>query len=131
MEFESDSLFDFWLEDGILHSTFKTPIHFTIDLGEQLIQKRHEVSNFQKQYWCYDFTKVLSMPKECRDHANKYGQEFLYASAAVVKSSIQAFIVNFFIKLKNPKVPFKAFTSKDEAIAWLKELKKQNEHFKE
>jgi hypothetical protein len=121
----------FWIEDGILFNEFLKPTVLNVENAKEIIRLRHEISSNNKYYWCTSFNNVTSMPKEGRDYTDKYGQDFLYASAAIVKNSIEAFIVNFFIKLKKPHVPFRAFTSKDEAIAWLKELKKQNEYFKE
>jgi hypothetical protein len=120
---------EFWYEDEILFSQFSEPIDLTYDNSRKIIDFRNQISRNSKQYWCYDFRNVKSMDKKSRDYAEKNGQNFLFATGAIVKTSVQAFIVNFFIKLKNPKVPFKAFTSKVEAIAWLKELKKQNEQF--
>ena len=40
---------------------------------------------------------------------------------------LQKYIVNIFIAMKNPTVPFKAFTNKEKAILWLKEIKEKNE----
>jgi hypothetical protein len=120
-------IFKFWIEDEILYSRFLEPIHLDTTLGQQLIDERHIASDFKKQYWCYDFTNVLSMSKECREHAALAGQDYLYASAAIVNSRVQAFIINIFISLKNPKIPFKAFTQKEDAVEWLNSIKQKNE----
>jgi hypothetical protein len=123
-----NELVEFWIEDGILYNKFLSEFDLTKENAEKIISARNKISNNEKQYWCFDFRKVKSMPKDGRDHTDKYGQDFLHASAAIVANSIEAFIVNFFIKLKRPKVPFKAFSAKEDAIKWLNELRKQNGH---
>ncbi len=117
----------FWIEEGILFNKFSTQIELNSQIVKELIELRHELSDGVFQYWCYDFTEVTSMPKEGRDYADKYGQEFLHASAAIVKSRIQSFIINIFIGLKNPKILFKAFIEKEDAVEWLNRIKQKNE----
>ncbi len=113
----------FWIEDGFLFSEFKHPIDLTIKEAIQTVELRHEISNFEKQYWCYDCRNVKSMPKEVRDYADIYGQEWLYASAVILNSHLTMFMFNIFMKLKTPKIPFKAFTTKADALKWLNNLK--------
>lgn len=118
----------FWIEDGILYNQFKESAILDEKVVKELIDLRHRESNNNHQYWCYDFTQVTSMPKTGRDYAEKHGQDFLYATAAVVNNPIQVFIINLFTTLKRPKVPFKAFSTKEDAVKWLNELRKQNGH---
>jgi hypothetical protein len=117
----------FWIEEGILFNEFSAQVELNTQTVKELIELRHELSAGELQYWCYDFTKVMFMPKDGRDYAEKFGQEFLHASAAVISSKLQAFIINIFIMLKKPKVPFRAFIDKREAIVWLKDIKTKNE----
>ena len=110
----------FWLDDGILFSEYKKPIHLDLNLGVEIIKLRHEISAGEKQYWCYDFKNLISMPSDTKEHAAKYGQDFLHATAVIVYNHLQKFIVNIFISLKKPKIPFMAFTDKEKAIEWLR-----------
>lgn len=126
LEIENESI-RFWKEDGILFNEFKKPTDLTLEIVEQIIDLRHQISNGEMQYWCTSFSNVNSMPKEGRDYTDLHGQEFLHASAALVDSPITKFIVNVFTMIKKPKVPFRAFTKKEEAINWLNEMKVQNE----
>ena len=121
-ELENDFI-RFWIEDGILYSEYKKPTDITLENAKRLIALRHELSNNKKQYWCYDFKGLKSFTKEGRDYADIHGQDFLHASAAVVNSHITMFLFNIFVKIKNVKIPFKAFKNKDKAVKWLKELK--------
>lgn len=125
-EVENDFI-KFWIEDNILYSQFKKPTDGTIENIKAIIDLRNAISDNKKQYWCYDFNGIKSYDKEARDYAEKNGQEHLYACAAVLNSHISKFILNAFMRLKNPIVPLKGFTKKKDAINWLNELKEKNE----
>ncbi|WPR72615.1 hypothetical protein SLW70_05620 [Flavobacterium sp. NG2] len=117
----------FWIEDDILYSKFKKPINGTKETLKKIIDLRTEISEGKKQYWCYDFNGIKSHDKAARDYADKYGQDHLYACAVVLNTLIAKIILNTFILMKKPIVPLKGFTSKEEAIIWLRELRKKNE----
>jgi hypothetical protein len=117
----------FWVVDGILHSKFKFEVVMDLDKIKKLIAARHTISNDVNQYWCYDVGEVRGFSKECRDHAEIYGQDFLFACAVVINSHIQKFLFNTFLKLKKSKIPFQAFTNKEKAVEWLNEVKAKNE----
>ncbi len=125
-EVENDFI-KFWIEDDILHSQFKKRTEGTVENIKAIIDLRHQISDNKRQYWCYDFNGIQSYDKEARDYADKNGQEDLYACAAVFNSHITKFILNTFMMLKNPKVPLKGFTKKEDAIKWLSELKGKNQ----
>ena len=118
----------FWYDNEILYNEFLEEFILTRENAKKIIELRNLISNNKKQYWCFNLKNVKSMPKDGRDYTDKYGQDFLHASAAVVSNVFEAFVVNIFIKLKRPKVPFKAFSCKEEAVAWLLELKAKNGH---
>lgn len=125
-EVENDFV-KFWIEDNILYSQFKKPTDGTIENIKAIIDLRNEISDGEKQYWCYDFNGIKSYNKEARDYAEKNGQEDLYACAVVLNSHIAKFILNAFMVLKKSTVPLRGFAKKNEAINWLNELKKKNE----
>lgn len=124
-EVENDFI-KFWIEDGILYSQFKKPIIINMEKIKALIELRTEISAGEKQYWCYDFKNIESYDKEARDYAEIYGQEDLYACAAIFNSHIAKFTLNTFMILKTPLIPLKGFTKKQEAVNWLNEIKKKN-----
>jgi hypothetical protein len=123
-----DDLSKLWIDkDGILYSIFKKEIELNVPVCKQCIALRHEISGGEKQYWLYDFNNIKSMPSEGKDYADKYGQDFLHATAALVHNHLQKYIVNIFIAIKKPHVPFRAFTNKQDAKNWLLKHKKANE----
>lgn len=124
-EVENDFI-KFWIEEGILYSQFKKPTDGSIENIKALIDLRTEISNGEKQYWCYDFNGIKSYDIEARNYADKNGQEYLHACAVIFNSHVARFILNTFMGLKKPIVPLKGFAKKSDAINWLNELKKEN-----
>lgn len=123
-----DDISKFWLDEhGIMCNEIKHEIDLNVKNCSKFINLRHEFSNGEKQYWLYDFNNIKSMPSEGKEYADRYGQEFLYACAGLVHNHFQKYIVNIFISIKKPKVPFRAFTDRNEAIKWLLKHKAKNE----
>lgn len=118
----------FWFENGVLINELKEPIEVDLKIMTKLIELRHEISNNTNQYWCMDGTKLVSLNKEARDCAEKYGQDFIYANAMIVNSHITKFIFNMYVKLKSPAgFPFQVFTDREKGVEWLLEIKSKNE----
>jgi hypothetical protein len=114
------------IEDDLLFAEYKVPTVVDLDSAKEMIEMRHRISDYRKQYWCVDFTNLKSFTKEGRDYADVHGQDYLYATAVIVNSHLKGFILNTFLKLKKSKVPLQAFKSKVDAVAWLTELKKEH-----
>lgn len=129
METVENDFIKFWIENDILYSQFKKATLVDLDKIKELIDLRTEISAGEKQYWCYDFSGIKEYNKEARDYAEKEGQDDLYACAVIFDSHIAKFTLNIFLKLKTPLIPLKGFTKKEEAVNWLKELKRKNEVF--
>lgn len=122
---ENDSI-KYWIEDEILFSEFKKPTNITLKNTKEFIALRHQISNNEKQYLCFDIKKAKSFPKEAREYVNIHGQDFLYARAVIVHSHIQMFMLNSLLKISTPIIPLKGFNKKEKAVKWLKELKQKN-----
>ena len=126
MEELENSMVKFWHEDGILHSRYKQPIELTLTNAPIIIALRHEISANEKQYWCYDLTHLISFSKEAKDYAEIHGQDYLNACAVITGSHVAKFIYNSFALFKKVRIPLRAFTTKEAAVAWLKEIKKKD-----
>lgn len=55
--------------------------------------------------------------------ASKEGLGFTKAEAFVVKNLAQKLTVNFYLTINKPLKPCKAFTTEEDAIKWLREVK--------
>ena len=117
----------FRIDDGILFSEYTKITIGSLEVIKEVIRLRTEFSENKKQYWCYNINNLKSMNIESRNYAEKHGQDLLYACAVLVNSHVTKFIFNAFLKLKSPNIPFKSFTSNEDAITWLKKLKSENE----
>lgn len=73
------------------------------------------------------FPKLSSMDKAGRDYlSSPDAKEGITASAMVTTSILSRVIINFFLKLNNNDkgdVPNAVFSSEEDALIWLKELK--------
>jgi hypothetical protein len=115
----------FWVKNNILYSRFTQQTYMNIDQTKSLINLRHKISNGQKQFWLYDMQNLKDFPKIVRDYNEKNGQDLLYATAALVHSHTNMFIVTLLNKIKNPNIPFKAFKNEELAINWLNKIKER------
>ncbi len=116
----------FWIENGILFSEYKLPFEMTLENSKEIYALRKEISKGEDQLFCYDITHLKSMTKEARDYGELYGQDDLKASAIIVNSHLTLFIYNAFLKLKNVKIPVKAFRTRELALHWLNQFKTIN-----
>ena len=116
----------FWIENGILFSEYKLSFEMTLENSKEIYALRKEISKGEDQLFCYDITHLKSMTKEARDYGELYGQDDLKASAIIVNSHLTLFIYNAFLKLKNVKIPVKAFRTRELALHWLNQFKTIN-----
>lgn len=116
----------FWFENGILISRFQNGIELDLVKIKEVIRIREAISRGEMQSWLYDITNLKSVPKEVRDYADRYGQDYLYGVAVLVNSHITKFLFNSYLKLNKPNVLFQVFTNKEKAAEWLLEIKTEN-----
>lgn len=125
-EIENDFV-KFWFENNILFSQFQKGTELNLNGIKQSIELREKISQGQKQYWLYDITNLKTVTKEVRDYAEKYGQDNLNCTAVLVNSHVTKFMFNTYLKLNKPKFPMRVFSSKEEAVKWLQEIKTKND----
>jgi hypothetical protein len=65
----------------------------------------------------------LPVNHEARQYASEEGRNFFIASAVISSSLPVKLMVNFFIKFYKPPVPFKMFSTEEEARKWLRTFK--------
>ena len=117
----------FWFENGIMISRFQKGVELDLVKIKEVIGMREEISGGEMQSWLYDITNLKSVPKEVRDYADRYGQDYLYGVAVLVNSHITKFIFNSYLRLNKPNLPFLFFSNEEKAIEWLLEIKAKNE----
>lgn len=96
-------------------------VDFSVSDLKQLVNAQQEHFDIQ--------LPVLTL---CREHANtniellnavakNKNNPYSKADAFVIKSMAQRILANFYIKIHKPERPTKFFSSKDDAILWLKQ----------
>lgn len=55
--------------------------------------------------------------------ASDEGNTFTYANAVLIDNLAKKLLYNFFLSINNSSTPIKAFTNREDAIEWLKQLK--------
>lgn len=67
-----------------------------------------------------DFLKIS---EEAKKYASSpEGERYTLANAVLVDNLAKKIVFNFFININKPKVPIKAFHTKESALKWLKQL---------
>jgi hypothetical protein len=68
-----------------------------------------------------DSRSMKKFDTEQRVYAQKNSPLFSNKYAIIISSGTSSFIANMFIYLTKPEIPTKIFTTKEDAIKWLKE----------
>lgn len=124
----SNGMVKFWIEDGILfNKVIKKGILLDIPMCKEIVELRHKISDGKPQYFLYDMENLNDFTTESKNYFAIYGQNYIQSAAVLVYSSFQKFSINLWIKIKKPKVPMRVFTSKEQALHWLKTQKMKNE----
>ncbi|MFT4554210.1 MAG: hypothetical protein ACI9S8_002857 [Chlamydiales bacterium] len=123
----------------VTHRTFKAHlrkdgiievIHFKgVDMSLQDaiegvdIIKEHYLVDGKKRPLFTDYTLIKSQSRECRVFFASDGNAKNFSSVAILTgSSFGNIIANFYMGFNKPVIPTRLFSSKEKAIAWLKEV---------
>lgn len=107
--------------DGCLVTTeFLIPAIWDLALAVEVVQAREEVTNGQTCYALIDGRNVNRMSSDARRYlASK--EQGVKAAALLISSPVEKMIANFYLRIANPGVPTRCFTSKAAAVRWLRE----------
>ena len=68
-----------------------------------------------------DNRNLKRFDSDVRVYAQQHLHLFCNKFALIISSGISSFLTNMFIYINKPKVPVRAFTSREEAINWIKD----------
>ena len=109
------------MEDGIFYYTYKPGTIVDLKDSMDFFEARMSLKT-DRPYPCVgDCRNVLYWTEESRKKGND--PRFLVnyiAIAIIIKSSVQALIMNFYLKMTRVPVPIKLFTDEEKAVAWAK-----------
>jgi hypothetical protein len=111
-----------WLgEDGILYVEILPNAEMTLANAQQSTETFKQVTGGKKRPLLIDISRQKSMSREAREHkAGKAVENDVLALALVMTSPVGKVLGNLYYSLSKPSFPVRLFTSKNEAVEWLK-----------
>lgn len=112
------------LKDRILYVTFKESLDITYDVARELVQDRLRFQSYSNFDVICDVSEVRSINSEARTYLSTYGSNLLTNVALVAANARVYTMARFYIKINSPKATTELFNSIDEAVLYIKSLKK-------
>jgi hypothetical protein len=107
--------------DGILYATYKAGFNLTLNDVKQIVEERVTLLKGTALPVLIIDAGVVSMDKAARDFlSSDAGTQGIKTAAIIENSFFSKMLINFFLKLTNPKIKVKAFNDREEALKWLK-----------
>lgn len=116
----------FWRkEDDIVFFKYAPALDMDIDVAKEMVASRLEYTKGESVYALIDLTNLKSTTKEARDYMNspEGGLRGITAGAFLSNNVVPTLLINIYLKVNNPPVPAKFFTSEEEALTWLRKVK--------
>lgn len=113
------------IESDIIFFKYAPRIEIDINKARELVNNRLEYTEGASVYVLIDFTNVKSVTKEARDFMNSAegGLKGVLGGAFLSNNVVATLFVNLYLKVSSPAIPAKFFTSKNDALLWLKKIK--------
>ena len=115
-------IFKVWLgDDGIIYVEVIPNEEITLASARISSELRVQLAFGKTRPLLVDMSKVKSITREAREFYSK-DESFVSAMALIIKSPVSKVIGNLFLSIDQPIYPVRLFTSKNEAIDWLRNL---------
>jgi hypothetical protein len=107
-------------EAPIVYFVYKEDVELGFPEIRELIFYAEKFSGKKNYFTFSDVTMNVNITNEGkRIVANAKNMPYFKGTAVLVKNDIFKFAANFLNQFHKPNYPFRAFTSRDKAIAWL------------
>lgn len=110
-------------EGSIVIGVYKK-VSIDIELARRIVRDRLELFNGKSYPSLADVRELKYVSKEARDYFAKQGTEGITALAIVTGSYLTVVIANLFLTFSKPKMPTRAFKTKEQALKWLQQFVK-------
>ncbi len=116
-------------DDDILFASYLPKLHIDINIARELVENRLDFSANTPHFVVIDFSNVGTTTKDARDFMNapEGGLNCVLAAAFISKSVVSTFFVNLFLSIYKPDIPARFFNKKEGAVAWCRDLRKQQQ----
>lgn len=112
LSYRKDDIITFELQDGEDKQT--------LDSMKKDLDIFKEWANGDKLGFVVDSRKFKKFGSEARLYAQEHTPYFSCKYAIIISSGMSSFLANMFIYINRPTIPTKTFTSKEDAINWIK-----------
>lgn len=112
---------DFEVIEDILIAHY-TNGNINLDMAKQIVIDRlnyQDEKNYPAMVYASD---IISITKEARDYFATIGNEGMLAIGAIMPSTFNRMIGNFYLKVSKPTIPTLLFSTEEAAITWLKQF---------
>ena len=114
------------IQDNIIHIKLKKVKKMTAEDVTQIYDCFEKCEGANGVYVLVSFKGYVPMSDEAMHEAKKQeSQRFVRATAFVIKTAALRVGIKFFMNFYKPKHPMNIFGKKDEAVVWLKKMKKE------
>ena len=121
IRYEDEKLKLFY-EDGILFCEFLSEIA-DFELIDSGVKKRLEITGTKKTVMVSDIRRFRSSTREARQRMSaKDAAEGIVAVGIIMNSKVQQVMYNFFNAIYKQPAPAKVFTTKEDAVEWIKQF---------
>ncbi len=128
-DFKEFKTVTFWKkDDNIIFFKYAPALDMDIEVARDMVASRLEYTKGESVYALIDVTNLKSTTKEARDYMNSTegGLRGIKAGAFLSNNVVPTLLINMYLKVSNPPVPAKFFTSEEQALKWLMKIKEKS-----
>lgn len=109
-----------YYQEPIVHFVYKEGAELGFPEIREMVAHAERLSGNKPYVTLAEVRVNLNITNEGRRYVSDTGNMPLFrGTAAVVRNSFYQFAANFANNFNSPRYPFRAFTSKEKAVAWL------------
>ena len=118
---------EMWLENGVIHIVHSPYVTISLEIAKINVAARLEISEGKTYPIFADVTKAKTMTKDARKYLSTGdGIRGISAGAFLIKTQIEAFLVNSWLSIYPMPLPTRMFTETEKALEWLETFKRIN-----
>lgn len=110
----------FWFAERILFIEYKPQITIDLKVARSVVADRIKIQNGESYPVLCDIRGIVDSDKAGRDYLAQSGSVLITAVALIIHEQVSLTISNFYLHISKPIVPTKLFTTRPEALIYLK-----------
>jgi len=110
--------------DGIVHVLFHRNILMDVKLQMLLLTIYNEITGRNKHPFLFEAQTGVKITREAKENAIRIESEAPVSACAIIaQTKTYSTVANFYLFVKRPKIPYRVFNQREEAISWLQTIK--------